>query len=165
MPNIEMGEYVVGAYLKLVERCDVVDYDVRLPGGGLAGLNELDVVGFCFKEGKAFLCEVTTHIDGVLYGSSSRDTLAKLRSKHEHQKVYADAMLASFPNRVYQFWSPRVPKGKLLDGLADLTDLEVIANGDYTRRVRELEKMAKKAHHDTGNPFFRALQILGALRE
>lgn len=27
-----MGEYLVGAYLKLVEGCDVVDYGVRTPG-------------------------------------------------------------------------------------------------------------------------------------
>ena len=27
----EMGEYIVGAYLKLVEGCDVVDYNVRPP--------------------------------------------------------------------------------------------------------------------------------------
>lgn len=165
MPKTEMGEYVVGAYLKLIEHCDTVDYNVRLPSGGLDGLNELDVVGFRFGDGTAFLCEVTTHIDGVLYGSSDRDTSAKLRSKHEHQKAYAAATLERFPHKVYQFWAPRVPNGKLLDGLAELHDLEVIVNGEYTRRVRELEKLAKKTHSDTGNPFFRTLQILGALRE
>lgn len=31
MAGTEMGEYVVGAYLKLVEGCDVVDYNVRMP--------------------------------------------------------------------------------------------------------------------------------------
>lgn len=45
----EMGEYLVGAYLKLVEGCDFVDYNVRVPGGGMAGLNELDVVGIHFN--------------------------------------------------------------------------------------------------------------------
>lgn len=37
----EMGEYVVGAVLRLIENCDVVDYNVRPPGGGMAGLGEL----------------------------------------------------------------------------------------------------------------------------
>ena len=42
MPT-EVGEYLVGAYLKLVEKCDVVDYIARETGGGRRGLNELDV--------------------------------------------------------------------------------------------------------------------------
>ena len=40
--------YIVGAYLKLIEGCDVIDYNVRPPGGGMAGLSELDVVGLDF---------------------------------------------------------------------------------------------------------------------
>jgi hypothetical protein len=44
----EMGEYLVGAYLKLVLGCGVVDYNARPPGGGLQGLGELDVIGFDF---------------------------------------------------------------------------------------------------------------------
>jgi hypothetical protein len=41
----EMGEYLVGAYLKLLEQCSFVDYNVRPPGGKLEGLIELDVIG------------------------------------------------------------------------------------------------------------------------
>ena len=53
----DIGEYVVGAYLKLEEGGDVVDYNVRPPGGGLEGLSELDVVGYDFRNGRAFQCE------------------------------------------------------------------------------------------------------------
>jgi hypothetical protein len=49
----EIGEYIVGAYLQLCEECDVVDYNARPPGGGLVGLEELDVVGFNFKTDSA----------------------------------------------------------------------------------------------------------------
>ena len=35
------GEYVVGAYLRLCEKCDVVDYNVRPPQSGLSGLAEI----------------------------------------------------------------------------------------------------------------------------
>ena len=62
----DVGEYFVGAYLQLGEGCDFVDYNVRPPGGGLKGLEELDVVGLNFKTRTAFLCEVTTHIRGLL---------------------------------------------------------------------------------------------------
>ena len=46
--NTTMGEYITGAYLKLILECDVVDYNVRPPGGGRAGLAEFDVVGLKF---------------------------------------------------------------------------------------------------------------------
>ena len=54
----EMGEYIVGACLKLLKECDFVDYNVRRPGGGLVGLDELDVMGLDFKNKTAYLCEV-----------------------------------------------------------------------------------------------------------
>ena len=41
----QIGEYIVGSYLKERLSCDFVDYNVRPPGGGLAGLAQLDVVG------------------------------------------------------------------------------------------------------------------------
>lgn len=44
-----MGEYIVGVCLKLLKKCDFVRYNVRRPGGGMAGLNELDVMGLAFK--------------------------------------------------------------------------------------------------------------------
>jgi hypothetical protein len=160
-----MGEFLVGAYLKLIEECDVVDYNVRMPGGGLEGLKELDVVGFRFSDGTAFLCEVTTHIRGVLYGNGNEDSLARIRSKHENQKAYAEARLERFPQRRYQFWAPYVPKGRLTAGLAEIEGLELVINGVYKERVEQLKALARTAYHDTGNPFFRALQILEAVRD
>ena len=78
----EMGELVVGAYLKEVLGCDFVDYNVRPPGGGLAGQHELDVLGLHFGDGIAFLCEVATHLDGLNYGSGNQDTLQRIADKH-----------------------------------------------------------------------------------
>jgi hypothetical protein len=62
----DIGEFMVGAHLQVKPDCDVVDYNVRPRGGGLAGLEEIDVVGFNYPEHRAYLCEVTTHIRGVL---------------------------------------------------------------------------------------------------
>lgn len=63
------------------------------------------------------------------------------------------------------FWSPIVPSG-LVEKLNDveLSDLEIIVNKKYTDRVDALRVIAKKELKDFGNPFFRALQILEALR-
>ena len=57
----DIGEYIVGTYLQLIEECDFIDYNVRPPGGGLKGLSELDVVGLNLHTSTAYLCEVITH--------------------------------------------------------------------------------------------------------
>lgn len=158
----EIGEYVVGACLKLLKLCDFVDYNVRRPGGGLAGLNEIDVVGLDFKSKTAYLCEVTTHLDGLLY-KDARTTVERIRKKYERLRDYAKDFLSDFPNRHYMFWSP-VVRESIANELKKMNGLELVINKDYTAYVRLPQELAKKGTHDTGNPTFRVLQILGHLR-
>ena len=161
----EVGEYVVGAWLKLGLDCDVVDYNVRPPGGGLNGLGELDVVGYNLAEGRAYLCEVTTHVGGLLIGSRQK-TVATIAAKHERQKSYAEKYLSGrFPHLTYMFWSPCVPKGYLTEQLSRIQGLELIINGRYKACVDELRRRARKEKHDAVNPFFRMLQITECLRD
>jgi len=160
----EMGEYIVGAYLKIIKHCDFIDYNVRPPGGGLSGLTELDVIGLDFKSQTAYLCEVTTHISGLLYGSGNQSTVEKIKAKHQRQKEYAEKNLSNFPNKRYMFWSPVVPKGYITTELARIDGLELIVNGTYAKCVDELRAIAKNTTNDMGNPFFRTLQILEHLR-
>ncbi len=58
----KMGEYIVGAYLKIIKECDFVDHNVRKIEGGMAGLEEFDVLGLDSSRRTIYLCEVTTHI-------------------------------------------------------------------------------------------------------
>jgi Holliday junction resolvase-like predicted endonuclease len=160
--NTEMGEYIVGACLKLLRGCDFVDYNVRRPGGGLAGLNEIDVVGLDFKSKTAYLCEVTTHLDGLLY-VNAKTTLERINKKYEKLMDYAKDFLSDFPNRHFMFWSP-VVRESIASELEKIDGLELIINKDYTAYVGLLQELAKKGTHDTGNPTFRVLQILGHLR-
>lgn len=159
----DIGEYIVGAYLKLEEGCHVVDYNARAAGGGLGGLNEFDVVGYDFDGDRVFLCEVTTHIRGVNYGSY-QTTIQKVRDKFERQRAYARARLRRFKSISYQLWSPYVPKGFRTENLATIEGLELIVNVTYRSRVEALAKRAQTNKHDTGNPFFRTLQIMAAMR-
>ena len=161
----EIGEYVVGAYLKIILKCDYVDYNVRPSAGGLEGLGELDVVGIDLKNKKIYLCEVTTYLRGVLY-NDYKTTIKKIKEKYERQKSYAVKYLPKHFKKYYMFWSPIVPSG-LVEKLKDvkLSGLEVIANKKYTEHVDALRVIAKKELKDFGNPFFRALQILEALRQ
>lgn len=160
----EMGEYIVGAYLKLEEECDFVDYNVRPPGGGLEGLEELDVVGLNFKTETAYLCEVTTHIGGLLY-VSNQETVKRISTKHKRQREYARKHLANFPNRRFMFWSPYVPRGFLTEKLAEIKGLDLVINGNYKARVEQLRSRAANEAQDTGNPFFRALQIIEHMKD
>lgn len=160
----DIGEFFVGAHLQLVVGCNVVDYNVRPPGGGLEGLSELDVVGFNFKTNTAFLCEVTTHIRGLQY-KNNQETVDRIKRKHIRQRQYAEKYLSNFKTIRCQFWSPVVPKGYLTEHLAMIETLELIINGEYKKRVQELKNLAAKETHDARNPVFRVLQILEHLRD
>lgn len=160
----DIGEFIVGAYLQLVEGCDVIDYNVRPPGGGLQGLDELDVIGINFKTNTAYLCEVTTHIRGLLY-KDNKETINRINKKHLRQKEYANQHLKNFQNHSFMFWSPVVPVGFITENLSEIHTLESIINGEYKRRVEELRTLAHETTHDARNPFFRMLQIMEHLRE
>jgi hypothetical protein len=159
----DVGEFMVGAYLQLRLNCDVVDYNVRPPGGGLDGLEELDVVGLDLKTDRAYICEVTTHIRGLLY-KDNRTTVERIKKKHERQKRYGAKYLEQFKCQ-YMFWSPVVPVGFITQGLARLPDLELIINGEYKRRIEELRDLARSTTHDARNPVFRVLQVLEHMRD
>lgn len=162
--NVEIGEYAVGAYLKIINGCNFVDYNVRRPGGGLAGLDEFDVIGLDFKNKTAYLCEVTTHIRGLLYKDNAT-TVQRICQKYQKQQEYAKDHLTDFPERHFVFWSPVVPQGYLTDRLQQISGLELVINAEYAARIDELRQRARKMENDTGNPFFRVLQILEHLRK
>jgi hypothetical protein len=163
MIKTDIGEYIVGAYLKVIKKGDFIDYNARPPGGGLEGLNELDVVGLDFKNKSVYLCEVTTHIRGILY-KDNKTTIVTIKKKYEKQKEYASKYLVDFPKRYFMFWSPVVPKGYLTEELEKIDGMEVVINEKYAQCIDELSAKAKALTNDVGNPFFRVLQILEHLR-
>ena len=161
--NTEMGEYVVGAWLKLIRKCDFIDYNVRRPGGHLSGLNEFDILGLDFKNKTAYLCEATTHLEGLLY-KNTETTIERIEKKYANMQQYAIDCLSDFPDRHFMFWSPIV-NPKVLLGFQKMQGLEVVVNSGFTAKILELQELAKKVSHDTGNPAFRMLQIIGHLKE
>ena len=161
---VDIAEELVGAYLAEIEKCDHVLYNVRAPGGGLQGLRELDVIGLRFSDKAAYLCEVTTHLRGLLIGNYA-STIKKIKEKHDWQVEYAKNQLKDFKPE-FQFWSPWVPRGALLQGLGEITGLRLVVNSDYTRRVKDLQNEAKKQQPSpTNNMAYRLIQILEHLRE
>lgn len=164
--TVDIGEELVGAYLTEIGNCDHILYNVRMPGGGLVGLKELDIIGLRFLDSTAFLCEVTTHLEGLLIGKGYESTIKKIQQKHDWQVQYAKKQLKAF-KPIYQFWSPRVPEGKLLSGLkAQVPELQLVVNLDYTSRVNELRVKAKEHNPSpTNNTAYRLIQILEHLKQ
>ncbi len=160
----DIGEFIVGAYLQLIKKCDFIDYNIHPPGGGLKGLGELDVVGLNFNSNTAYLCEVTTHIRGVLY-KNNQETVRRIKKKYARQKDYAKNYLSNFKNHKFMFWSPVVPVGYITKHLAEIEGLELVINGEYKKRIEQLRLLAKKTTHDARNPFFRMLQIIEHMRD
>ena len=58
------------------------------------------------------------------------------------------------------FWSPVVREGRITKELSQIEGLQIIVNADYTERIQGLKDRARLTTRDTGNPFFRVLQVL-----
>jgi len=166
MSSTEIGESLVGAYLRYIEGCSLVLYNCFL--GGKQG--EVDVVAIMpptqGTRRTVLLCEVTTHIRGM-----SAETVKKVPAKLERLHEYAQE---TFPGdeHHFQWWSPYVPQGKATDGFAKLEvawkkrkcSLEFVINDDYTERIAELIQYASKNPSATSEPAYRMLQMLTRLR-
>jgi len=161
--NTGMGEYIVGAWLKLVIKCDIVDYNLKITRSGQVGLNELNVLGLDFKNKAAYLCEINTHLDGLHYKNSNL-AIETIGNKYFNMRRYADEYLPDFPNRHLMFWAPIVAPS-VESVLSKLSGLELIINNSYTANVQSLQDIAQKGTEDTGNPAFRMMQILGHMKK
>lgn len=166
---MDIGESLVGAYLRHIVGCGVVTYNSFFADRQ----GEVDVVGI--KTGTPrtiWLCEVTTHIQGMLItGRGERGQEAILREKLERLHAFAEA---TFPgdDYFYEWWSPRVAVGKLTDVIGEIEaeweaagrDLRFVINEEYTERIRKLKVDAARNSSTTNEPAYRMLQVLTRLR-
>ena len=186
----ESGELLVGSYLRLIEKCELVMYNQRSHEEG--NQLEIDVIGVDnTEEGEqvVYTCEVVTHIDGLLYpGTPNTDrwteygndgyqhTLERLWQKFNADREYVIDLFDA-DSYVFQFWSPVVRGNRdekyLLTGLYDMADefeeetgaeLELVINEEYTERMEALREKAGETEKDYGELGFRILQILEHLR-
>jgi hypothetical protein len=166
---VDIGESLVGAYLRHVVGCDVVTYNSFFADRQ----GEVDVVGIENGEPRTiWLCEVTTHIGGMLITSrGDRPQKVILREKLARLHAFAEATFPGDSYR-YEWWSPRVAVGKLTDVLREIEqewevagrDLRFVMNETYTERIRELAGDAAKNSSTTNEPAYRMLQVLTRLR-
>jgi hypothetical protein len=159
---IDIGEDLVGAYLRAVVRCPVIQFNVRT---GVAQ-GEIDVVGLRLSGDRVtevWLCEVSTHTRGL--GGYKGNVPGKFRKKIESVKAYADATYPGVARHI-EVWSPKV-RPAMLSQLQDVwlahADVELVANEEYAARVAALAQIARKTTSYSDSPSFRLLQIMTSL--
>lgn len=187
----ESGELLVGAYLRLIEECELVMYNQRTQVEG--DQSEIDVIGVDnTDEGEqvVYTCEVVTHLNGLHYSgtpdtdkwaeygnSDYQHSLERLWRKFNSDRNYVTELFDSADSYVFQLWSPVVPGNSdekyLLGGLNALEadfeeetgmELELVINERYTEKIEKLRERASKTEKDYGELGFRILQILEHLR-
>jgi hypothetical protein len=169
MAGVDIGESLVGAYLRHVVACDVVVYNSFFSDRQ----GEIDVVGL--KEGQprtVWLCEATTHTGGMLIVRKGKNATEEvIRDKLERLRHFAET---TFPDEahVYEWWSPRVSVGRLTQAMTQMEQawgaqnrkLHFVINEIYTERIRELAQSAAHNSSTTNEPAYRMLQVLNCLR-
>ena len=163
----DIGESLVGSYLRYVAGCEFVLFNTFLPGEQ----GEIDVIGIRLGTPRdIYFSEVTTHIGGMTYGGN-KNTVDKVRSKLVRARSFAQDR---FPgdNHHFEVWSPRVPVGamtKQFDAMkvefaSDASDLTFVMNQQYGDRVQALIGVAKDNSKATSDPAFRLLQVLSRVK-
>ncbi|MBP2018821.1 Holliday junction resolvase-like predicted endonuclease [Symbiobacterium terraclitae] len=164
---MEMGESLVSAYFKYVQNIRIVARNVPFH----QGQGEIDLIAIDPASHRVILCEVTTHIDGMLYGAGYDDTRDKVRDKLLRARDYAEAQFPGWKHE-FQQWAP-VVRPAMATRLAELEhelfqfhgmNVSMVINGRYAERVDELRRLAAQTLSATDEPAFRVLQILEHLR-
>ncbi|UIO99533.1 hypothetical protein Hbl1158_13550 [Halobaculum sp. CBA1158] len=165
------GEMLVGAYLKLIEECEIVAYGQHSP---LEGEQiEVDVIGVQPSgDREVVTCEVATHLRGLGYGTAEENG-DRVAAKFENAERYVDRVFGPAETHRFQFWSPNVPpasEAALREVATDFgsrndSELELVVNDEYADRVEELRAAAASTYAQRNELAFRFLQILEHVRE
>lgn len=167
-----MGESLVGAYMRHVEKCSIVIYNSFFADRQ----GEVDVVAVKPAEtgGQRIvsICEVTTHTGGMAMVRRGKTvTQDVVLDKLERLQAFAALVFRDEQHR-YRWWSPYVPVGQTTGAFAQLEqtwkadgrDLRFIINQDYTACITQLIQSARTNSATTNEPAYRLLQILTRLR-
>ncbi|MFB6254951.1 MAG: hypothetical protein ABEI06_10110 [Halobacteriaceae archaeon] len=187
MTYAQVGELIVGAYLRVINECTFVSYNQQSIEQGKA--LDIDILGIeSTKDGQViFACIVSTHLHGTHYsGTPTTDkwndygndayqyTLERIWKTFRDDYNQITTMFPNADQYILQFWSPIVPVGLLTTGLEDLKQqfeqnyggqIDLVINEEYTQRIRELQHQAARTKQRYGEPAFRLLQILEHIRD
>mgnify|MGYP003589915457 CR=1 FL=1 len=171
MENI--GETLVGDYLKIILGCDFVEYNLYTPD--VQG--EIDVVGINAKGKQIYICEVATHlVTGLMYVNQKEktpDNVDRFVKKFTKNIEYANKYFPEYEKR-FMLWSPIVKNQKTgakfnqTDDIANIkteimnryqVEIEVICNQDYMDCLNQLRDYARTETKELKSPALRLFQI------
>lgn len=147
MSAADLGESLVGAYMRHVEQCSIVLYNSFFADQQ----GEIDVVAVKPRASEqprlVYLCEVTTHIGGM-----AGATVKKVPTKLGRLREFAELTFPGDEHR-FQWWSPYVKIGATTAAFEQLRagwategrSLEFILNEEYTERVTQLVNAARRS--------------------
>lgn len=175
MANI--GEILVGDYLRIKMNCDFIDYNVYTRDSQ----GEIDVVGIDNKSRTVYICEVAVHLKtGLQYTKNKRpDTCSRLITKFTKDIEYADRFFKDY-KKEFMLWSPIVKdsKGKIeynqQDHLRRMVEeirksrnveIKLMVNEKFHAAFMELKKHAAKTSEELKSPVLRLLQVEGWLEK
>lgn len=166
MSNV--GEELVGAYLRYIHNCDYIEYNVKYTDDA----GELDVLGIDIKNKKIYLCEVAIHLTtGLQYNSNKAKNSKRIFEKFLRAKKYADEYFKDYKCN-FQLWSPIVKKSQN-EALNETTkqlknkniELTSIINAQFTEAINRLQAYASEKTSAFNTPAMRTLQILAYLKK
>ncbi len=168
MQNI--GEELVGEYLKIAKGCDFVEYNLYTPD--IQG--EIDVVGIDLS-GKVYICEVAIHLTtGLMYGTGGQpDNVGRFLKKFGKNIAYAEEYFKDHEKH-FMLWSPIVKnqregaKHNQLKDVLEIKDLikknygynlELIINHEFQSCFNALKDYARKETKELKSSVLRLMQI------
>lgn len=155
---MDIGESLVGSYMRHVRNCHTVAFNQFIPGKQ----GEIDVIGISGHgdEQQVWIAEVAIHLDGLNYGNYDA-TAAKVAAKIATGLEYAREIYRN-DQPVVEFWSPSVPPG-LVEKLSAV-DVELVINTEFTNRLNVLAARAATETKQYGDVSYRLLQLLTHLK-
>lgn len=188
MIQTQIGELIVGAYLRVINDCELVSYNQRLKEAGRQ--MEVDVLRVESTDGEqtVYACEVVTHIRGSLYSGSPDEegwwnkygnesyqhSFERIFHKVEEDYELVTEVFDDAEGYKLQFWSPYVSEGYLTEGLEEMKQqfksdydeqIDLVINDRYAKRVKKLRDRASETKKSYDEPAFRFFQILEHMRE
>jgi len=167
-----IGEEIVGTYLKVCKNCDFVEYNLYTQ----EVQGEIDVVGIDTKNKKVFICEVAIHLEtGLQYVKDKRpDNYDRFVKKFEKNINYVNNHFDNSYEKTFMLWSPIVKNPKensKYNQLLDVEkvrahlknhhsiDLQLIINKNFLNCLEELRTYAGRQTEELKSPILRLMQI------
>ena len=168
-----IGEEIVGTYLKVIKGCEFVDYNIDT----IDSQGEIDVIGVDPAGKKVYICEVAIHLEtGLQYTDPKTkrpDNTERLVSKFGKGVTYARNRFENY-EKIFMFWSPIVKdqksttKHNQLESVREAQrrlqetfgiNLVLKLNGDFQSCLDEIGSYSGKESKELRTPVLRLMQI------